>query len=165
MWNKKFDSCKACGSIEWEYKAKGYCKKCYPLIQSVLKVNDWDENIPSSLKEIPGFNTQAIESVQGEMFSKAKAEIKRQLESRLNIIKNSVNPENITPLSIEYTLNEIAEIILKDQGKSLFHGHAGSYQLFSDEQLITIYKDLNYILLKRRFSLDLNKIYFNHYGK
>lgn len=161
MWNKKFANCQACGSTEWDYKAKGYCKKCYPLVKRVSIVKGWDEKKQSSLVEIPGFDLQAIYSIKGEKINKAKTEIVRQLESRLRIIKDSVNPDNVTPLSIEYTLDIIAEIILKDQGKSLFHGHAGSYESFSDEQLVTIYKDLNYILLKRRFSLNLNKIFFD----
>lgn len=161
MWNKKFNECLSCGTTNWSHKAKGYCKKCYPIINNISKVKVWDEKDSATWKEIPSFGKKEINVIKGDKFSSAKNEIIRQLESRLRVIKNTVNPEKVTAIQIEYTLDILAEIVLKNKGKQMFHGHASSYELFTDAHLKTIYKDLNSILLNKRFTLDLNKIFFN----
>lgn len=162
MWSKKTKFCLSCGTTEWEHKAKGYCTKCYPFILRIEKVDHWDDSNPTSLIAIDGFSAQDIQfCINQGKFKKAKHEILNQLKRRLAIIKDCVNPENVDGLAMEQLLDEFAELILKDTGKNMFHSHAALYDRdLNSEQLSIIYKDLNSILMRRRFTLNLGKIYF-----
>ena len=161
MWSKTRTECAACESTEWKHKARGICQRCYPLTRSIEKVGAWDESDENSLNPIPGFSKNDIHTIKGKRFGRAKEEILNQLRTRLRIIRNAVNPEDVDGLALEYSLESLAEVILKDGGRNLFRGHAKGYnENFSENQRAIIMQEVNSILLARRFLLDKNKIFF-----
>jgi len=109
-WNKKYDKCISCGSTEWEHKAKGLCKKCYPLIIKREVIEKWDSNDKTTLIFVGGVSKMAIDIVDssGEI-EKAKKSLLQQIDARLFLFQQYNNP-NTNATGVEAFLRRIEKI-------------------------------------------------------
>lgn len=88
--NKK---CKNCDSNRFRFIARGYCKRCYPLIRKIEIVERWDLNNNNTLRHYPKdgifYNTRDFKRIKIgyiEQFKERLSDLKlfeRQLNSKV----------------------------------------------------------------------------------
>jgi hypothetical protein len=63
---------------------------------------------------------------------------------------------------MEVILNEIAQLMLKNDSTKLFHGVCSKYDILDRTCIESVFKDLHLILAQRKFKLDLTPILMNY---
>ncbi|WP_223550524.1 hypothetical protein [Aestuariivivens sp. NBU2969] len=161
-WSKKFSSCQSCGTNEWNHLARGYCKKCYPLIKDLETIKCWDVNKNKTLITVRGVNPKP--HINDSQFKKYQSNFINQIESRLGLYK-LYNKSNVEGLDIEGCFKTIAEDYCTGSNKSSdFHGAVTKYDLkFNARQRKLIYKDLLLLRINRQFRVNHTQIYFDNY--
>jgi len=139
MWSSKFSQCQNCNTVKIAHKARGYCKKCYPLVIRLEKVELWNYSDKDSLQLFP----KGISSMVDEKyFNKMKLVAKKQLKERLDwlqIRERKLN-EDIFGIDLEYGFGRLAKYCGVNKN-GLFHSSANTFDHnFSMKQKKIIFK-------------------------
>lgn len=125
MWSSKYSKCKNCNSIKIPHLARGYCKKCYPLILRLEKLELWDYATKNSFPTFPkGFS----HLINEKTYNKIKSVAIKQLKERLDWLKIREKrlTENIYGIDLEYCFSRLAKYCgINDNG--LFHSSANTF--------------------------------------
>lgn len=158
-WSKKHDQCLSCGTRDWSHRARGYCSKCYPLIRIKETAEAWDMKNPASLLPCGPVDMELLNYfIQGGMLGKVRKSIMEQVDARIHLYERYNNPGDVEPLHIELLWERIATVTNNVSQRDLFYGSASRYDSnFNRLQRQIIYKDLLWILINRRFHLDVWK--------
>jgi len=147
-WSNKFNSCLNCSTVRFPYKAKGYCRRCYPLILKLEKIKSWNESFPETWT---GYPLSSINLVS--KFSLIKKSFIEQYTRRLSTLKrNELKLEgSISGLDLEYKIIEVAN--LSGTNGSLLFGHdAGAFEShLNQKQRLFIYQKLHSIVETRKW--------------
>ena len=133
MWSNKYSQCKNCNSIRNAHKARGYCKKCYPLVIRLDKVELWNYADKNTLQLFPKDINHLINE---KTFNKMKLVATKQLKERLDwlqIRERKLN-EDIFGIDLEYAFGRLAKYCGVNK-IGLFHSSANTFDHnFSMEQ-------------------------------
>jgi hypothetical protein len=158
-WNTKYDCCICCSTDEWAYKANGYCIKCYPLISKRKIIEQWNPSDKSTIKPVGSIDKMTLDQVlQSGKLAQARSSLLNQIDYRLYLYKTYNSTGQINPTVIEGLLIQIASITNNISNKPLFYNIAESYnQGFNNNQRQIIARHLSYILINRKFELNIWK--------
>jgi hypothetical protein len=136
-WSRRHESCRNCGTQELNHKARGYCRRCYPLVLRREKVEAWDLDDPDTLVHYPSER----EFRSRQWFNRIKTGYLRQLDDRLRRIqvREARRSESVEGLDLEFLLTDIAALC-GIRGKSLYHGVSGSFDTFTPDQRQLLYQ-------------------------
>lgn len=135
--------CKNCGSIRFSIRARGYCKRCYPVIRKIEIIKLWELEEIRTLKYYPKDGIFHNE----KDFIKIKKSFIKQREERLSYFKISeqvlngdIYGSNIVPL-----FQKIAKLAGSRNKDLLWHQEDLFDHNFNQKQKRIIYKILNSI--------------------
>lgn len=139
----KESQCKNCGSIRFPVRARGYCKRCYPIIRKIEIIKLWELEEKRTLKYYPKDGIFHNE----KDFRKIKNSFIKQHEERLGYLKISeqilngdIYGSNIVPL-----FQQIAKLAGSRDKDLLWHQEDLFDHNFNQKQKRIIYKILNSI--------------------
>ncbi|MFA6973485.1 MAG: hypothetical protein WC238_01950 [Parcubacteria group bacterium] len=139
--NKK---CENCESDRFEIKARGLCKRCYPLVRKIETINKWRFSKPETLKYYPKESLVYNE----KDFKKIKSGFLEQFKDRLVhfktieiILNGEIHGKNIIPL-----FQRISKLSGNRNSDFLWHQEDLFDHNFTPEQNKIIYKILNEIV-------------------
>ena len=142
---KKGKTCANCQSERFQIKARGLCKRCYPLVLKKEKALKWNCNKPLTLKNCPFPYTGFFKS----RFSKFKKSYISIIEERLRVL--AINEQillnkSANPMQLELQLNRIFGRTEIKNSKSITHGWAAIFdQNFDQKQRHLLYAMFNKI--------------------
>lgn len=155
-WSRKYEKCLNCTSVQFKHRAKGFCVRCYPLIEKIEAVKRWNFSVRALNDMVSHIQNQ-------ERFEEVKAKVISQIENRLHFLKSleEINIRPIYGLDIEYRLRDIARRC-RTKNKDLFHGFAGYIDdHFNMEQKRTLYKLLSKIIADIPWrGINWSKVFF-----
>jgi hypothetical protein len=144
IWSPKSKQCANCRTTEHPHRAKGYCKRCYPLQLKLQYLKRWDLSKPETLK---GFLHSLLLFVKTQQEVDAfKVDAKNQIKRRLYHLRLGEEKLKgiIVGIDIEHKLETIARMIAP-RSSTIYHGVADLIdQNFNDKQ-----KKVIYILLSK----------------
>jgi hypothetical protein len=164
LWSKKYISCQSCNTEEWKHKSKGYCIKCYDLMDRRNALSNWDINNSKSIVPIKGINPHTIEEIKRRRPPEVlmiKEKIIAQIDRRIFIYQEYNNSSNLDAIHIEHYLSKIYSLVTDiNKGGNNFHGRAMGYNdNFNLDQRKIIIKDLICILISCKFRLNWDEIF------
>lgn len=135
--------CENCKSDRFEIKARGLCKRCYPLVRRIEVVEKWKLDDITTLKHYP---KQGIFYNEKD-FKKIKSGFKKQYQDRLkyfkikeDILNGEIHGSNIVPL-----FQRISRLAGSRNEDFLWHKDDLFDHNFTPKQKKIIYKILNEI--------------------
>jgi len=151
-WSHEYAKCQNCGSERFPHKGRGYCKRCYPLVKRMEKIDSWDLSNPQSLKGYPVMAlTYRNENYKRKLFIELKYGCKAQIKERLDFLRHReaklTGQVQVDGLTLEMSLARIASKCRKIKDyRRLFFGCAGSIDAhFDAEQKRYLFSLLNRI--------------------
>lgn len=152
-WPSKCDQCKNCGCAPASrpYGARGYCRRCYYLMNLRRKVEGWDQRKRDTLKHIPrkgwvpeaGPRELVTDGLSDDEFEVVRREAVGQLNAELRWLRARQNDRIGTPSGhdIEVKLSRLLRIL---RPKSEYPKHASYISLnFNKKQLRIIFNLLD----------------------
>jgi hypothetical protein len=141
----EFKKCLNCEHEDFSIR-RGYCAKCYPLILKIDKIKKGI--LPNVLEEI---------KKNFDFLEEAKKEYIWQIKHRLEIIKDSRVPKDISAHDLEYRINGTLKFW---NGKSLGKiNDSIAFYLKDDNSRSYVYRLFSEIQLLRPFKIDYYKLY------
>jgi len=143
-WSLKFDNCKNCLTKRFPHKAKGYCSRCYPLVEKLDEIERWNLGKLETLKNYP----KDLIFHNLDIFEKIQKGSLKQYKERLDLLK--YNEENcsksmIDGIELEHKIRHIADLIGVN-GNKLFFGSANLFDHnFNKKQKKILYQLFNTI--------------------
>ncbi len=147
-WSNKFNECLNCSTRRFPHCGRGYCSRCYPIVEKIEQVKLWDRHKPDTLK---GFPRSGVDLSRD--FLKFKNSYGDQYAKRLSSLKyfekKLTGP--ISGLDLEYIIIEVANLSGADGG-FLFGHDAGAFESHLDQrQRIFVYEKLHTILEAKKW--------------
>lgn len=106
-WSRAAKKCRSCSTARFLHVARGFCKRCYPLVQKLLQAKDWDVNNPRSfahiVRNVAFWKPDALKKIRTRRIAtiQARLEFLKTREEQLN--------EEIDGLDLENEFNWIAK--------------------------------------------------------
>jgi len=147
-WSRKYNSCANCNTVRFPYKAKGYCRRCYPLILKLEKIKNWDESFPDTWVDYPHSSINL-----DSKFTLIKKGFINQYSERLSTLKYNEKKLDgpISGLDLEYKIIEVAKLCGTDGGY-LFGHDAGAFENhLNQEQRLFMYQKLHSIVEAKKW--------------
>ena len=139
MWSNKYSHCQNCSTVRFAHKARGFCRKCYPLVIRLEKVELWTY---ADINMLPMFPKGINHLVNEKYFNKMKLVAIKQITERLDWLKmreRQLN-EDIYGIDLEYAFGRLAKYCGVNKN-GLFHSSANTFNHnFSMEQKKIIFR-------------------------
>nr|WP_315246650.1 hypothetical protein [uncultured Flavobacterium sp.] len=155
-WNKNYNKCLSCEGTEWEYRAKGYCTKCYPLIKLKTVLESWNSKDPKTIIPIGPVNQITINLIlHSNKVNDVKKGLIDKIDSQIHLYKLYNSPTG-DAMTIEFLIERVVSFTNNLNNDKLFHGAVTRYRdNLNAQQRKIILKDLAYILINRRVKFDV----------
>src|SRR5271157_1270912 len=140
---RKNARCSNCGTDRYPVRAKGLCKRCYPLELTIEHIKGWNANDPKSFKGYPA----SLPPPQSEHVPRMQADVIEQFRRRLEFLRHREHSlsEPVDSIKIEFQLQRLAKNAGARNATSITHGLASVFDNFGPEHSVTLYRILNTI--------------------
>jgi hypothetical protein len=160
IWSKEYEKCISCETTKWEHLSSGFCLKCYPLIKKREVIKQWNLHKKETLRAISPISEEIIDHlIKWNELEITQKNLLVQLDERLSLYKRFNTPGKIEASDIEKLFNEgISNLITNSVDLKLPNEIVNEYQsLFDNKQRQIVYKSFLYILISKKFNLDVWK--------